>query len=65
MTEAERIAITKHEIRHLQLAKKLGVAATSADLGWLSAHWNMTDDAQMRQYRMLWQIVEEEIKHER
>ena len=65
MTEAERIAITKHEIRHLQLAKKLGVAPTSADLKWLIEQWNMTDDAQMRQYRMLWQIVEEEIKHER
>ena len=59
--EAERIALTKHHIRHLIMAKKLGANPLYTDaIRWIGDHWDVHDDAQMSEYRMLWNQVEDE-----
>lgn len=62
MTEEERIAITKHHIRHLLLVMKLKVDPPEGVKDWVLKHWNLSDDAQLRQYRNLWQQVDKEMQ---
>jgi len=58
----EDMAITKHQMRHVLLCKKLGVKADKDAVRWLLGKWDMDDDAQWREYMMLLSRVEDEIK---
>jgi len=58
----EDMAITKHQMRHVLLCKKLGVKADRDAVRWLWDKWDMTDDAQWREYMALLSRVEDEIK---
>ena len=58
---------TKHHIRHFILARKLGThpIIDPQDMDRLQSMWvgRHSDDIKEREYRMLWQEVEEEIQN--
>jgi hypothetical protein len=49
----EDMAITKHQMRHVLLCKKLGVKADKDAVRWLLDKWDMEDDAQWRELMLL------------
>jgi hypothetical protein len=64
MTEEERIAQTKECIRHVVLFQKLKVITSWEVINRIESMWDFRDDAQWREYRMLYRQVEKEIQDE-
>ena len=66
MTE-EELELSKHWIRYFILAKKLGAEGKEIEvpkhvMQQLRTLW-LCDDTRRREYRMLWDQVEEEMQH--
>jgi hypothetical protein len=62
MLDEERIAKTKECIRHVVLFQKLKVITSWELINRIESMWDFRDDAQMREYRMLYRQVEKEMQ---
>ena len=66
MLDEGRIAKTKECIRHYLIGKKLGVdMGFSAPANWILTNWDMGDDAQQSEYRILLKQVIEELGYDK
>lgn len=58
----EDIERTKECMRSFILARKLRAPIPWESMDWVEKMWNFSDDAMRREYRMLYQQMEREMK---